>query len=87
MATIDQVFSADARATVPAIALLADETTVADLLNVVSPYPAIYCYECGEMLRTVEGKDLAEIHSHTSGEDVCEDCCDVCNGNMPVWRY
>lgn len=42
------------------------------------PYPALYCYECDKLLRTVEGKELCEIHTASNMEDVCEDCCDVC---------
>jgi hypothetical protein len=46
------------------------------------PYPAIYCYECGKQLRTVEDVELEEIHTAKNGEDVCEDCCVCARG----WR-
>lgn len=37
----------------------------------------IRCHECGALLR-VDGVDLTEIHTDSEGEDVCENCCDVC---------
>lgn len=46
------------------------------------PYPALYCYECGRQLRTVDDVELWEIHTDAAGEDVCEDCCEECNGNV-----
>lgn len=38
----------------------------------------LVCYECWAVLRE-NGKDVAEIHTSSSGEDVCSDCCDICN--------
>lgn len=43
------------------------------------PYPAIYCYECGRQLRSVDGIELEDIHTGEDGEDVCEDCCAECS--------
>lgn len=39
---------------------------------------AIQCYECGKALRTALGVDIADIHTSSDGEDVCEACCDEC---------
>lgn len=39
----------------------------------------ILCAECLKILRNADGKDLEDIHTSSDGEDVCEECCDVCN--------
>ena len=39
----------------------------------------ISCAECGKTLRSTDGKDLEDIHTSSDGEDVCGECCDVCN--------
>lgn len=39
----------------------------------------IICANCFKELRNADGKDLEDIHTSRDGEDVCEQCCDVCN--------
>lgn len=53
---------------------------------------SIKCYECENLLRAIDGKDIAEIHTNSDGEDVCWACCDICddenswdNGEHIAW--
>jgi hypothetical protein len=45
---------------------------------------SIYCYECSKQLRLPNWKELEDIHTNSKNEDVCENCCDICNGEYEL---